>query len=60
MSFQSTSGSTVTGQCPCTNDSPSTNMCLDDSTTFAVRVYRPSSAEINCSNYTIEVSNGFY
>lgn len=60
MSFQSTSGSTVTGQCPCTNDSPSTNMCLDDSTTFAVRVYRPAGVEINCSNYTLEVSNGFY
>jgi len=60
MDFKSISGSTVTGQCPCTNDSNSTNMCLDDTAKYAVRVYRPAGVEVNCSSYTLEVSNGFY
>ena len=60
MDFKSISGGKVTGQCPCTNDSNSTNMCGDDTAKFAVRVYRPAGVQVNCSNYTLEVSNGFY
>lgn len=53
-------GADVTGQCPCTNDSPVTNMCSNDSDTFMIRVYRPSGIEVNCSGYELEVSNGLY
>jgi hypothetical protein len=58
--FKTSSGGTVTGQCPCTNDSPTTNSCSNDSDTFYVRVYRPAGVEINCTSYTLEVSNGFF
>ena len=60
MDFKSTSGGKVLGECPCTNDSASTNMCQDNSGTFAVRVYRPSGVQVNCASYTLEVSNGVY
>ena len=57
--FQPTGGS-VLGECPCTTGKSCTsNKCLDTSTTYYVEVVRDNSA-IDCSNYTIEFSNGYF
>jgi len=54
------SGGSVSGQCPCTTGKSCTsNKCLDDSNTYYVEVYRASGA-IDCTQYVLEMSNGYY
>lgn len=62
--FRATVADRLTGECPCwaAGGAPVANVsiCSDNSQTFLVRVRRRAGSGLNCSAYTLELSNGIY
>jgi hypothetical protein len=56
--FRSGSGTTATGECPCsTSPRYGQNICSPDTRTFFVKVYR-AGPTVACEDYSLRISNG--